>query len=339
MVTEGHEKGSAGSLVAVLRQQVLRPSVLLLLLAVILFVVAATTVNLKTPIQIARALVVFDITQSMNVQDIRWANRTETRLEAAKQMVRESLSAVPCGSDLGIGIFTGHRSFVLFKPVEVCAHYAEISSVINEIDWRMAWAARSEVSKGIHSGLLVSKQIGDDTRLIFITDGHEAPPVNPDFLPRYKGEPGDVKGAILGIGGEVPLRIPKYDPNGKFIGYWRANEVQQIDSYTAGRPVEQVESMSGVNSDDLEQRIARGTEHLSSLKETHLVSVANRLMIEYRTVTTAADVQKSLLSQSLAVDAVGYTDVSRWIAASGFISLLGSFLWRPLLSGARSQLV
>ena len=322
------------SIAARLRQQVFRPVAVFLMLSAGLFALAASTVNLSTSRNVARALIVFDITQSMNVRDMRWANRAETRLEAAKQIVRQSLHTVPCGSDLGIGIFTGHRSFVLFKPVEVCLHYAEISSVINDIDWRMAWAARSEVVKGIHSGLLVSEQIGDDTRLVFITDGHEAPPVNPDFLPRYKGKPGDIKGAILGVGGEVPLRIPKYDPNGKFIGYWRASEVQQIDSYSAGRPVQQLETMSGVNSDDLEQRIASGTEHMSSLKEAYLQTVAERLKLSYRKVATAADVQRVLLDDALMVSAQGQTDLSRWIAGLGLICLMASIVW-PLSSRSR----
>ena len=314
---------------AVSGRQVIRPSVVFLFLSFVLFVIAAYTVSLKTSLPVARAMVIFDITQSMNVQDMRWGNRAETRLEAAKQMVRESLAAMPCGSDLGIGIFTGHRSFVLFKPVEVCAHYAEISSVINDIDWRMAWAARSEVAKGVHSGLLVSEQIGDNTRLIFITDGHEAPPINPQFLPKFKGKPGNVKGAILGVGGDVPLRIPKYDPNGKFIGFWRAGEVQQIDSYSAGRPVEQAESMSGVDTNNLDERIASGTEHFSSLKESYLISVADRLELEYKRIVSADDMQRSLLSKSLTVATDGRKDISRWIAALGFLSLLASFVRLP----------
>lgn len=329
LVVAGEEAVYRGvrSFSAAVQQRLCRPVVLLLLVSLVLFALAASTVPLQASKPVVRALIVFDITQSMNVQDMRWDNHAETRLEAAKQLVRASLNAVPCGSELGVGIFTGHRSFVLFKPVEACAHYAEISSVINDIDWRMAWAARSEVAKGIHSGLLVSGEIGNDTRLIFITDGHEAPPVNPDFLPRYKGTPGDVKGAILGVGDNTPLRIPKYDPNGRFIGYWRASEVQQIDSYSAGRPVEQSESMSGVNTDNLEERIASGKEHLSSLKENYLRSLSERLQLEYSKVSTPADMQQSLLKDSLSVATEGHVDISRWIAALALMCLLASIAW------------
>lgn len=309
-----------------LRRQLTAP-VIFLLLAVTLLLMCARGISIERPYSVLRAMVVFDITQSMNVPDVRVGQRMDTRLAASKQVIASLLPQLPCGSDIGIGIFTGHRSFVLFSPVDVCQHYDEILHVVQSIDWRMAWAARSEVAKGIHSGLVVTGEMGRDTRLIFLTDGHEAPPVSAQFPPKYKGTPGDVKGAILGVGGDVALRIPKYDPNGKFIGYWRASEVQQIDSYTAGRPVGGHESMSGVSGADIEAKIAAGQEHLSSLKQPYLQQLVEGLGLEYHRVDSAAGLEAALLAPALAGSKIGEIDVSRYLAGLALLLIVAHFFW------------
>ena len=53
-----------------------------------------------------------------------------TRLEQAKAAAVEALARLPCGSEVGLGLFTGHRTLVLFTPVEVCEHYGDISRTI-----------------------------------------------------------------------------------------------------------------------------------------------------------------------------------------------------------------
>lgn len=310
--------------VSTVRRQLTLPVVLLVLAAGLLFL-CARGISVERPYQVLRALVVFDITQSMNVPDVRVGQRLETRLAASKLKMSALLQRLPCGSDIGIGIFTGHRSFVLFTPVDVCEHYDEINQVIKSIDWRMAWAARSEVAKGIHSGLLVATEIGLDTRLIFLTDGHEAPPVSAQFPPKYKGTPGDTRGAIIGVGGDAALRIPKFDPNGKFLGYWRASEVQQIDSYTAGRPVGGHETMSGVEDTDIEARISAGQEHLSSLKQGYLQGLAKGLALDYHRST--AQLETVLLSDSIASSKTGQLDISRYLAALALLFIVLHFLW------------
>lgn len=107
--------------------------------------------------------------------------------------------------------------------------------MVENLDWRMAWVARSEVAKGLHSALNVAEELGAQTTMVFLTDGHEAPPINPAYAPRFSGVVGEVDGVLAGVGGVVPVPIPKLDERGALTGYWSADEVLQIDVFSMGR--------------------------------------------------------------------------------------------------------
>jgi len=229
-----------------------------------------------------RFVFTFDVTQSMNVSDAALNGAPVTRLDFARAAVRRTLEQLPCGSQLGLAIFTGHRSFLLFSPVEVCDNYTVISTMLDKVDWRMAWAARSEVAKGLYSSLSIASSLGQETRAIFLTDGHEAPPVHAEFRPRFSGAPGEISGAIIGIGGSIPVPIPRLNNEGKVVGNWTAREVLQVDTYSLGRGANvEAEPMVGVDMADVAGRIAAGTEHLSSLREVYLQQLARETRLDY----------------------------------------------------------
>ena len=95
------------------------------------------------------AVVVFDITQSMNVADVRRVGKPAapvTRLAQAKAELERLLPMLPCGSRLGWGIFTDHRSFLLTEPIEVCEHRRELVHELRRIDGGMAWEGNSEIA-------------------------------------------------------------------------------------------------------------------------------------------------------------------------------------------------
>ena len=70
---------------------------------------------------------------------------------------------------------------------------------------------------------------------MFVTDGHEAPPLSPLHKPVYDGKPGEIRGLIVGVGADALMPIPKNDPEGRAMGFWGADEVMQTDGYSAGR--------------------------------------------------------------------------------------------------------
>ena len=299
----------------------------LLALALALAVTALGSPMLHLSSDVFRHLIVFDITQSMNVGDaVPSDDAPATRLEHAKAAVLEATAALPCGSEIGLALFTGHRAFLVLAPVEVCANYADISNVVDAVDWRMAWAARSEIAKGVHSGLTIADALGPTTSLVFVTDGHEAPPLHAELRPRFMGDPGSVRGLLAGVGGPVPLPIPKLDPQGRNLGHWGADEVIQVDELSLGRPTGVPESYAGDETGDVEARIASGTEHLSTLRESYLRSLANELRLHYRRVGDTGDLKQALQHPELAND----TDVSRnlrpLLAGMAALLLAGSYL-------------
>lgn len=227
------------------------------------------------PIERARFdhVIVLDITQSMDVLDEALDGKPVSRLVYAKHALRRALLRLPCGSKVGWGVFTEYRSFLLFEPVEVCANLSELRSTLAHIDGRMAWSGNSEIAKGLHSGIDVARRLPGSPSLVFITDGQEAPPLSPLHRPSFDDKPGDVAGLIVGVGAVRPSPIPKSDPSGRPLGFWRADEVAQADIYGRGRG-------SSVGGEAMTEEGAAaplpalgatpGSEHLSALREPYL---------------------------------------------------------------------
>ena len=269
-----------------------------------------------------RYIFAFDITQSMNVVDA--GSPPRSRLDFAKAMVRDALVKLPCGSEAGLALFTAHRTLLLFAPVETCAHYGEITAQLDVIDWRMAWAARSEVAKGLFSSFHVARQLEEPARVVFLTDGHEAPPLHPEYQPRLaKTKAGEITGLIVGVGADDPSPIPKFDRRGEFAGYWGAGDVLQIDTYTMGRIAgsESSERFAGVDSTNIDERIAAGQEHLSSLREPYLQRLARRAGVVYHRLIDANSFASRLRASEFAERRTERTDL-RWLLGMAALVLI-----------------
>lgn len=227
------------------------------------------------PVERARFdhVIVLDITQSMDVQDVSIDGKLVSRLAYAKHALRRALLRLPCGSKVGWGVFTEYRAFLLFEPVEVCANLSELRATLAHIDGRMAWSGNSEIAKGLHSGIEVARQLPGNPSIVFVTDGQEAPPLNPLHRPSFDDKPGEVAGLIVGVGDVRPSPIPKSDASGRPLGFWQADEVAQSDLYGRGRGA----SVTGepMTEDGAAAPVPAlgatpGSEHLSALREPYL---------------------------------------------------------------------
>jgi len=293
------------------------PQFLLLLLAALLLGASLTAprVTFKRPVY--RQVLVFDISQSMNVADVGPRGAPVARLEFAKQSALTALQDMPCGTEVGLALFSGHRAFLLITPIELCANFAELSSMLARIDWRMTWEERSEVAKGVFRSLELLRALQDTTRLVFLTDGHEAPPLNPDVKPAFAGEVGAVRGVLMGVGGASPVPIPKFDAEGRQQGYWQAEDVMQVDSFRADQ-----NQREGAQA-------ARGTEHLSSLKEDYLRALAQQTGLAYVRLEDGAALSRALTSPAMGIAERQPTDI-RWLfALAALVTLAMSFRRRP----------
>ena len=293
-----------------------------LVLSFLLLAVATTYSTFRVSQDTYRYLFVVDITQSMNVSDLELESVATSRLEFAKSVVEAAFLNLPCGSEAGLAIFSEHRTFVLFTPVEVCEHYRTMSNMLKQVNWRMAWAARSEVAKGLYSAIDAAHDSELDTHLVFLTDGHEAPPVHKDIRPPFDAEPGSITGIIGGIGGPLPSRIPHIDDNGNIVGYWSRDEVMQIDVHSMGRAAtQQGEAMAGINMVDIARRIALGQEHLSSLREDYLQELATQTGLDYVRVDSPSNFVASLHQDAYARRTLVLADMG-WIPAALALSCL-----------------
>jgi mxaL protein len=301
-----------------------RPALMLLVLAAVALsaALAQPFVTLQRPA--FRYVIVLDITQSMNTQDRYLAGQPVSRLELAKRAVLEALQELPCGSEAGLAIFTEYRSFLLFAPVEVCAHQEDIARTLSRMDWRMAWAGNSEITKGLHSAARMVRELSRKTSLVFLTDGHEAPPIHPAYLPRFPGEPGEIAGLVVGVGGTTPVPIPKRDMDGRFLGYWGADEVKQIDAYSAGRSG----SVAGEGMvDTAPAPSVPRAEHLTSLREPHLQRLAQESGLRYLRLTEPKALAIAMRNPELAERAPAAVALSWPLALAALVCLVAAGAW------------
>lgn len=276
-------------------------------------------------------VVVLDVTQSMNVQDMLVDGRPVSRLDYAREVLAASIARLPCGARVGWAVFTEYRSFLLFAPVEVCANRAELRSTLAAIDNRMAWAGNSEVAKGLHAAIDIARQIPGVPGIVFVTDGHEAPPLNPRHRPRFDDRPGEVPGVIVGVGGPTPQPIPKTDPLGRPIGLWGPDEVLQVDPRSRGRGAsvggETMTEEGDVPIPPVGLGATPGAEHLSSLREPYLRLLAQENGMDYHRLGGVEALVQALQAPSLVRPVPASVDLRIALAALALVLLVAA--WWP----------
>ena len=315
-------------------RDVLDLRLLLLLLAGLCALVALQDPRVVLARPVYRYVFVLDITESMNVADAGPAATPVTRIAFAKQAVSAALERLGCSSEAGLAIFAERRALLLFAPVEICAHYGTIVSMLDRIDWRLAWRGGSEIAHGLDSSIRMVRALGPDTRLVFLTDGHEAPPVHAQLRLQLGDDAGLASGMIVGIGGDTPVPIPVLEEDGTQSGWWQADQVQQVDSYSLGRyGSEGSEPMTGVDPGDLQRRIALGTEHLSALHEAYLEELAQEAKLDYERLRSARDLGRMLERPRYAHEQAVSSSVQPLLALAALV-FLAAALCAPLLGRA-----
>ncbi|MBF4991231.1 vWA domain-containing protein [Methylophilus sp. QUAN] len=285
---------------------------ILLLLTLVLF-----KPHWRLPNRVYDWYFVVDITQSMNVPDYQVAGKSMSRLQMAKQSIRKTLSALPCGSQVALGMFTERNVVNVVEPVEVCSHFAALDQTVASMDWRMAWAADSFISHGVYHALEQAPQLGKQMRVMFFTDGQQAPPANPKYMPSYAGKPGDVQGYLVGMGKPTPSKIPKLDEKNAVAGYWEQEEVQRFGNFGMAETL----SVLAMEQGQHDRNAGHGpgnalleNAHLSALDAQNLQRLANTTGLHFVRLDAAA--QSSDWATGLGMTAWRWaeTDLRPWLA-------------------------
>ena len=286
----------------------------LLVAAILLLLVSALMPQVPLRRPTTEAIVVFDITQSMDVEDVALDGAPASRLAFAREAARQALRALPCGSRVGWAAFTEYRTLLLLAPIEVCGNYNDLLATLAEIDGRIRWGNASEVAKGVFWALRAARELGTQPAIGFLTDGQEAPPLT--AFPRFDDvRPGQVRGWLAGVGGGVPLPIPRTDGEGKRIGYWRSGDVMQRQPADGQPP---------------------SREHLSQLREPHLRALATQTGLGYAALRDPGELANLLRDPALARPTKVPTDLHAIPAAAALLLLCLYF--RPDARGARRRL-
>ena len=250
-------------------------------------------------------VVVFDITQSMDVEDYGGGaagSAATSRIEYARQAARRILRDLPCGSRIGWAAFAEYRTILLLAPIEVCANYNDLVAALSRLDGRMRWGEASEITKGVYWAIRVAQSLEPHPDLVFLTDGQEAPPIAPDDAPALFDDfrHGLVHGWLVGVGSRDPQPIPRTTPDGRRVGTWHADEVMQVPGDPASH------------------------EELSYVREDHLKSLAQHVGFDYVHLDGEAALRQAILDPRHARRAPVLTDLS-WVLVAAALLLLA---WR-----------
>jgi mxaL protein len=276
-------------------------------LALALLLVALALPAIPLPRATSETLVVFDITQSMDVEDVELDGAPASRSALAQAAARRMLAELPCGSRVGWGAFAEYRTLVLLAPIEVCENYGDLLATLAHIDGRIRWGNASEIAKGVFWAMRAAKELGSKPAIVFITDGQEAPPLGSSSFPMFEDlAPGQVAGWLLGVGGSVPRPIPRTDAQSQRVGWWRAEDVIQRET-APGAP--------------------RSQEQLSALHEAHLRALAAQTGFDYAPLRAPADLVRAIRDPRLARRARVPTDLA-WVPALAALLLL-AWHFRP----------
>ncbi|MCG8378948.1 MAG: hypothetical protein MI865_05680, partial [Proteobacteria bacterium] len=273
-----------------------------------------------------------------------------------KKEITQILNTIPCGSEIGLGVFTERSPAILFMPMELCANYQLIETAVDHLDWRMAWVADSNIGRALNNTLeLMMLPALANTRLLFMTDGHEAPPINPDYEPdfsEFRTTDGSVPGAVqltaqqsaeknkavefkndghtkygvlVGVGGYTPVQIPKFNEDGEQIGFYTADDVPHATRF--GVPKDPSKIPGYVPRNAVWGAVApTGTEHLSRLREDYLKSLAGKANMDYVRLDTADRLFRTLTQDEFALQNQVLTGLGRFPAIVALFCLTVVYL-------------
>lgn len=245
-----------------------------LFLSIIFLFLALINPKLTIKRDIHNFIFVVDISQSMLTKDMVIDGESVSRLDYSKQLLQGIMDQLPCKTNVSVAMFAGVSVAATYTPINICNNFSAISSTIQHLDWRSVWSGNSRIREGFTSLARLIRSFPQSARVVFLTDGEEAPKLhafNTRDLSQFQGE---TDWLIVGIGSEEGAAIPKYDSENQLIGFW-SNE-----SFALQPGIAQIsESNIGSRSDII--AFNESDRYISKLNEKYLIEVTSMIKGQY----------------------------------------------------------
>ena len=252
---------------------------LLYLAAVILMVLALVKPDVKIKHQVRNYLLIADVTQSMNVQDVRLNNQAVSRLVFSQNLMKKVLESSSCGTYISLGIFASDSIGLLMNPLEVCSNYDVITEAIDHLEWRMAWKGNSRLSYGVRAADNTLSSLNVPAKLLLFSDGDDAPKVNATIQEDLTHIQHGKDMVFIGVGGSKKAPIPRYNAANEMIGYWPITENNSSRSGTSTFAT----ALAVPAQDDQNPAVAAAEydRYLSKLDDAYLKALATKVNGRY----------------------------------------------------------
>ena len=245
-----------------------------LCLSVIFLILGLIKPKVSIERDIYNYIFVVDISQSMLTKDMSINEEKVSRLAYSKKLLQGILGQLPCKTNISVAMFAGVSVAATYTPINVCDNFSSINSTIEHLDWRSVWSGNSRIRKGFISLARLIRSFPQSARVVFLTDGEEAPKLhafNTSDLSQFQGE---ADWLLVGIGSEKGEAIPKYDSENQLIGYW-SNE-----SFALQPGIAQIsESNIGARNDSI--AFSESDRYISKLDEKYLKEISLMIKGQY----------------------------------------------------------
>lgn len=242
--------------------------------AVILLLLALIKPEIQLKQEVHNYLLIADVSQSMNAEDVQLNGQNVSRMAYTRHLMTKIVETSPCGTYISLGVFASNNVALLITPLEVCANYDVINDTIAHIEWRMAWKGDSRLTVGVRAAAHLFDSLNVPAKLLFFTDGDEAPKLNVTIRQNLDGVQIGKNTVFVGVGGDKHVAVPRFNAANKWVGFWPSGD---NNTGAAGA------NYADTSMDDPDPVVAAAEydQYLSRLDAEHLQSLASEIKAQY----------------------------------------------------------
>ena len=267
-----------------------KKELIVFLLSIFLCLVAINNPVINIKKTITSYMFVVDVSQSMNAKDLTHNDKIISRINYTKLLLKKIINESDCGSFFSINIFAADNVASIIEPVEKCKNYDELIDTIDKLEWRMAWKGNSRITFGVKSAAKMQDSLNFPSKILFFTDGDEAPKVN--AINKVNLDNFNLGNEIIfvGIGGDKKVPVPRYNSRNMLVGFWGSDIYDSLPGATGYRNID-----SGKDDPDPSVASAEYDRYLSKLYEEYLLGITSQINAKYFKGDFSTEFIKSIL--------------------------------------------